>query len=114
MPEYSYICEHCSNTFSLVFSIKDYVEHPICNICGESSVRNYQEDLSSLNMSIKKSDSELKTVGDLAQRNTERMSDDHKAHLYKKHNDYKEIPSQKELPKGMKRIKKPPKTKWPS
>lgn len=114
MPEYSYLCEKCSNTFSLVFSIRDYIEHPKCDDCGSKCIRNYSEDLISLNMSIRKSDSELKTVGDLAQRNSERMSEDQKAHLYKKHNDYKETPSQKELPKGMTRVKKQPKTKWPT
>lgn len=114
MPEYSYICENCSNRFSLFYTIQNYIEHPECSLCGTPSIRDYQEDLTSLNMSVKKADSELKTVGDLAQRNTERMSEDQKAYLYKKHNDYKETPSQKELPKGMTRIKKPAKTKWPT
>jgi hypothetical protein len=112
MPEYSYICEHCSNRFSLFFTIQNYVENPTCSKCNSLTIRDYQEDLSSLNTSVKKSDSELKTVGDLAKRNTERMSEDHKAYLYKKHNDYKETTVQKELPKGMTRIKKPAKTKW--
>jgi hypothetical protein len=63
--------------------------------------------------SIRKSDSELKTIGDLALRNTERMSMDEKSHLYQKHNSYKETQEEaKPLPKGMSRIKKPPKVKW--
>ena len=42
------------------------------------------------------------------------MSDDHKAHLYKKHNEYKAPAQQKELPKGMTRMKKSSqKFQWP-
>jgi hypothetical protein len=71
------------------------------------------EDIKTLNTSIKKSDSELKTLGDLANRNRDRLSQDHKIVLEQKHNDYKEEPSQKELPRGMSRIQKPKvKTKW--
>lgn len=72
----------------------------------------YREDLSTLNGSVRKADSELKTLGDLAMRNTERFSDDHKAHLHAKHNAYKETPSNKPLPKGMTRIKKTKGVKW--
>lgn len=64
-------------------------------------------------MSVKKADSELKTIGDLANRNRDRMSEDERVTLYKKHNDYKDQESQKELPKGMSRIKKSKsKIKW--
>ena len=66
-----------------------------------------------LNSSVKKSDSELKTLGDLANRNRDRMSDDHKIALNKNYNDYKQA-SQKELPTGMTRMKKTSqKTQWP-
>lgn len=57
---------------------------------------------------IKKHDSELKTIGDLANRNNDKFSEDKKASLRNKHNEYKEDTSyQKELPSGMSRIKKP-------
>jgi hypothetical protein len=73
----------------------------------------YTEDALSISASVKKMDSELKTVGDLAKRNTDRMSDDHKAHLRSKHNDYKENQADAPLPKGMSRLQKPKhKTKW--
>jgi hypothetical protein len=42
------------------------------------------------------------------------MSNDEKSALYIKHNEYKEEVSHKELPKGMSRVKKGPKTIWPS
>jgi hypothetical protein len=115
MPSYSYLCTKCKEKFEIVCSIKDYNAQPKCLSCKRSSgvCRLYRDDLLTLNTSIKKSDSELKTIGDLAARNSDRMSDDQKQNLYAKHNDYKETPSQKELPKGMSRVKKPPKPKWP-
>lgn len=114
MPTYTYQCSKCESVFETVCSVKDYKEKVKCPDCSSiKTFRRYVDDLSTLNASVKKSDSELKTIGDLAQRNTDRMSDDHKAHLYNKHNSYKEDTSEKPLPKGMSRIKKPPKTIWP-
>ena len=73
----------------------------------------YNVDVMSQSASVKKSDSELKTIGDLARRNSERMSDDQKISLYQKHNAYKYDESTKELPTGMSRLNKPKKPKWP-
>jgi len=116
MPCYTYCCEKCEAKFELVVPIKDYVDQPKCEHCNSKKThRLYMEDIKTLNTSIKKSDSELKTLGDLANRNRDRLSQDHKISLEQKHNDYKEEPSQKELPKGMSRIQKPKfKTKWTS
>ena len=114
MPCYSYFCEKCNAKFEIVCSIKDYTESADCNLCGSKNThRSYIEDLSTLNMSVKKHSSELKTIGDIANRNRDSLSDDHKAALEYKHNSYKEEKSNKELPKGMSRIDKPKtKTKW--
>jgi len=114
MPTYSYTCNNCSNNFELFFSIREYNECPQCPHCKSASTeRHYINDFATLGMSVKKADSELKTIGDIANRNRDRMSEDEKIALYKKHNDYKETESQKELPKGMSRIKKPKsKIKW--
>lgn len=112
MPEYTYKCEKCRIIFSLVCSIKEYQETHICEKCGTRCCRDYLEDLSTLSASVKLGDNELKTLGHLAQRNTERMSEDQKIDLYRKHNSYKEEVSDRPLPKGMSRIKKPPKIKW--
>lgn len=77
-------------------------------------MRLVAKDAATQNTSVKKSDSELKTIGDLAKRNRDRMSNDHKQHLHEKHNSYKERKIEtKPLPKGMKYIKKPPKPIWP-
>lgn len=114
MPTYSYICDKCSHEFELFFHISDYIEHPKCEKCKKTKTRrSYMKDVTSQHMSVKKADSELKTVGDLANRNRDRMSEEQKTELYRKHNSYKDEQSTKELPKGMSRIKKPKhKTKW--
>jgi hypothetical protein len=70
------------------------------------------QDVATQSTSVRKSDSELKTIGDLANRNRDRLSDDEKITLHKKHNSYKDQESHKELPKGMSRIKKTNKVKW--
>lgn len=115
MPTYTYFCEKCSKDFELFFYIKDYNPNPSCILCNSKKThRLYAADVATQSTSVKKSDSELKTIGDLALRNTERMSDDEKAHLYKKHNAYKEDNAEtKPLPNGMSRINKAPKIKWP-
>lgn len=114
MPTYSYSCNKCYNDFELFFYIKDYREKPKCIHCGsQSTQRLITKDAATLNTSVKKSDSELKTLGDLANRNRDKMSDDQKQHLYNKHNSYKEESPKKQLPKGMTRMKKPgSKIKW--
>lgn len=116
MPNYSYHCANCNNNFELFFFIKDYNSQPKCVHCKSNKThRNYIDDVLTQSSSVKKSDSELKTLGDLAKRNTDRMSVDEKHHLHVKHNSYREkVEDAKPLPKGMSRIKKPPKTIWPS
>lgn len=115
MPAYTFFCEDCNKKYEVVCSIKDYHDKLPCGFCSsnESVYRLYTEDAATLSTSVKKSDSELKTVGDLAKRNTDRMSDDEKQHLKKKHNDYKENKPEAPLPKGMSRLTRPKtKTKW--
>lgn len=112
MPNYTYCCNKCDNKFELFFYIKDYTDHPKCPYCKSlKTSRSYIDDLSSIQGSIIKSDNELKTLGDLANRNRDKMSDDQKNDLYRKHNSYKESVD-KPLPKGMSRVKKPSKIKW--
>lgn len=113
MPVYSYMCEKCGNLFELFFSFSQYNPQPKCTACtSKSTLRRYMEDVGTINTSVKKSDSELKTIGDLANRNRDRMSDDEKRAIYEKHNAYKEKESEKELPTGMTRMKKTNKTQW--
>ena len=113
MPTYSYHCNNCHKDFELFSYIKDYTPSPICINCGvENTYRRYSDDILTQSCSVKKSDNELKTIGDLAARNSDRMSSDEKINLYHKHNNYKENKSDKPLPKGMSRIKKPQKPAW--
>ena len=113
MPEYTYICSSCELKFNIVSSISLYKETASCPGCQfKKAERAYSEDLSSLNMSVKKSDSELKTIGDIANRNRDKLTDDQKLNLHQKHNDYKDGPAPGELPKGISRMKKTPKNKW--
>jgi putative FmdB family regulatory protein len=115
MPTYSYFCEKCNENFELFFYIKNYESNPKCEYCrsAKKTHRLYSKDVLSQSASVKKSDSELKTIGDLANRNRDRMTDDQKQNLYDKHNKYKEETPKKALPKGMTRISKPKvKNKW--
>lgn len=113
MPTYSYYCDKCSSEFELFFYIKDYIEKPNCEYCkSKNTYRLYSKDVLTQAASIKKLDSELKTIGDLANRNRDRMSEDEKNNLQKKHNEYKETQEDKPLPKGMTRMQKGKKIKW--
>jgi putative FmdB family regulatory protein len=113
MPTYSYLCEKCNNSFELFFYIKDYTENPKCSHCNSHKTnRKYLDDVMTQRASVRKSDSELKTLGDLANRNRDRLSSDEKNALENKHNDYKETKEDSPLPKGMKRLNKQKKTKW--
>lgn len=114
MPTYSYYCSKCKKGFELFCTIKDYKEIQPCPKCSsEETYRQYINDVLTQTSTVRKGDSELKTIGDLARRNSDKFSEDEKIHLYQKHNSYKYEDSSKELPKGMTRIKKPPKYKWP-
>lgn len=115
MPTYSYFCESCQSDFELFFYIKDYQERPACEHCQSLTTRRqYVADALTQNTSVKKSDSELKTLGDLANRNRDRLSDDQKTELYMKHNSYKDSEPEKPLPAGMTRMKRGEKTIWPT
>lgn len=114
MPTYSYYCSRCEKDFELFFYIKDYIEKPKCCLCNTNTEvdRLYIKDISTQSASVKKADSELKTLGDLANRNRDKMSNDEKNHLHIKHNSYKEEKPDKPLPKGMSRMSKGKKIKW--
>lgn len=116
MPTYSFFCDTCKEKFELYLSLQQYDKSKkICPSCNKDKKvsRLYSEDLLSLNTSIKKSDSELKTIGDLANRNRDKMSEDHKTHLKERHNNYKDQTPAKELPTGMSRLQRPKqKIKW--
>lgn len=114
MPTYTYRCNSCKSKFELFANFADYDEHPKCEKClSKKTERSYQDDVTNVSCSIKKHSSELKTLGDLANRNRDMLSDDQRMSLHEKHNAYKDKDEPLNLPKGMSRIKKPKtKTKW--
>ena len=113
MPNYTYYCDKCDKSFEIFFYIRDYKDRVKCKECKNSCSRFYQEDILTISGSVKKSDCELKTLGDLANRNRDKMSQDERNALDQKHNAYKDQESNKELPAGMSRIKKTKnKTRW--
>jgi putative FmdB family regulatory protein len=115
MPTYSYNCTKCNHDFELFFYIKDYNSTPNCDSCGsDQTTRRYIADVATQSASVRKCDTELKTVGDLANRNRDRMSEDQLAALNMKHNEYKyDTKELKDLPSGMSRVNKKEKIKWP-
>lgn len=115
MPTYTYYCSECNKQFELFSYIKDYDSTPECPKCKrQDTYRLYDVDIRTQSASVKKGDSELKTLGDLALRNRDKMTEDQRQELYAKHNDYKEDTApKKELPKGMSYMKKQPKPIWP-
>lgn len=114
MPSYTFICRSCSHKFEAFLNFSQYDTYvPKCESCGKTTVdRSYSDDLTTISGGVIKGDSDL-TLGDLANRNRDRMSNDHKEHLYHKHNEYKDPVFKKELPKGMSRLKKQKKIEWP-
>lgn len=112
MPIYSYYCENCDQIFEMFFNYSNYTDKPKCEICGAKNTnRQIALDAATINGSVKKSDSELK-IGDLANRNRDKLSQDEKIHLYNKHNEYKQDQPVSKLPPGMKKLKKTKGVKW--
>lgn len=114
MPEYTYYCSCCKKNFERFSTLQNYTDVVKCSICNNMCGRNYSIDMPTINGSVKLATSEIKTLGHLAQRNTETMSQDQKDDLYRKHNSYKEEVPEKQLPKGMTRLKKQNKVQWTS
>ena len=79
MPTYTYFCQNCNKSFEIFAYIKDYQENAICIYCDKKNTsRSIIDDVATQRSSVKKSDSELKTIGDLANRNRDRLSNDQK------------------------------------
>jgi putative FmdB family regulatory protein len=105
MPTYSYFCFDCEKDFEIFSYISSYKENPNCIFCkNKNTNRLYDKDILTQICSVRKGDTELKTLGDLAQRNRDRMSNDQKKQLKYKHNEYKYKKPDVDLPSGMSRI----------
>ena len=80
----------------------DYKPTITCPKCNLDANRDFIADKAYT--SVKLAQSEIKTIGHLAQRNTEKFSNDYKEHLYRKHNEYRFKEPEKEPPRGMRRL----------
>ncbi len=92
--------------------MKDYTGSAACPKCGETSnSRNLLVDNPST--FVVRGDDQI-TLGELAERNSKRFSPDKKAHLFEKHNEYRNQTEDEDdaLPDGMTKIT-PPKNKTP-
>jgi hypothetical protein len=89
--------------------MSEYDKEERCPLCKKGiGQRDYQSDLPAA--SVKKGDNEI-TLGHLASRNTERMSDDQKESIHVKNHAYMENPPPYKAParktrKGNKRARK--------
>jgi putative FmdB family regulatory protein len=111
MPTYSFKCFEedggCGHSFEIVMGIKDYEDKQKCPICKKIKCvhRDYESD--PINAQVILGDSEIKTVGHLAGRNRDKMSDEEKDLLKKKnttHLEQRRLETNKNLPPGMKRL----------
>lgn len=94
MPQYSYSCPKCNDSFEIYLSLTDYKPQQNCPNCKSLCGRDLCLDCD-ITPNIPK------TVGSLADKNTDKMSADQKAALKEKHYEYRKGP-RPELPEGMK------------
>lgn len=88
MPSYTFRCddEECDAEVELLSTIANYKPLTKCPNCKKETLkRDYETDLPT--GTVVKGNSEI-TVGQLADRNSAKFSEDYKLHLYKKHNSY--------------------------
>ena len=113
MPEYTFICESCSNHTSLVCMISEYADKLKtikCESCGGVLYRDFSEDNIDAFVSVGLSD--CKTIGQYADKQTAKYS---KTQLAEMKEDFKTKKTEggSPLPQGMSRIEKSNETiKW--
>jgi putative FmdB family regulatory protein len=110
MPTYIFKCNDCRTKYEIYSSIAKYDTcNKDCPKCDSSDVHRVYED-ENVCGSVRKGDSEI-TVGQLADRNRERMSEDQKEDLYQKNNAYKDKELIRESYKDEYRYRNPRKLK---
>jgi len=112
MPEYSYSCDPeeggCGYFFTVFQKRSEYKQLKKCPECKKYKlIRDLSEDNISCSVKVSKG---AKTIGHLAELNSNRMSKDQKEKLKKQHNIYRE--EKGELPVKGKRIKKTKTKPW--
>ena len=107
MPEYTFICEKCSDNMSLICTISEYLDKSKtikCESCGGILYRDFFGD--NVNAFVSVGLSDCKTIGQYAEKQTAKYS---KAELQDIKEDFKTKKTQggKTLPQGMNRMEKP-------
>jgi len=107
MPTYTYFCQTCQAYFEKTSYISDYKEQEICPECNtfRDVTRALGYDISTIHRNVVPGDDEIK-LGQLADRNTKRMSRDEKIDKYYEQNKYRYEGPDTALPDGMTRINK--------
>ena len=107
MPTYTYFCQNFQLVFEKFANISDYQDKEICPQCGYSRKvsREFAQDAKTIHTNIITSDNEI-TIGQLASRNTKKMTRDEKIDKYYEHNKYKWEGPELDMPKGMTHINK--------
>ena len=106
MPTYTYLCPKCSIIFELFLCFSDYNEIQVCPECDYTQAkRELGMDIQTIHSNVVAGDDEIK-VGQLADRNTKRLSRDEKIDKYYEQNKYKYEGPDKTLPTGMTRVNK--------
>ncbi len=104
MPEYTFICEKCSTTTSLVCMISEYSNNSKkikCNSCGGAVYRDFSTDNIGGFVSVGLSD--CKTIGQYAEKQTAKYGRQ-KVEDMMKQAKTKKTGGMNKLPKGMTRI----------
>jgi predicted nucleic acid-binding Zn ribbon protein len=95
MPRYMFECERCSSHFEIECRMAEIIElKPKCTECKKSD--KVFRDFSGTHVSVPK------TLGSRADKNSSKMSSDHKHHLTEKHNEYRSKKFEGKLPAGAK------------
>lgn len=84
MPQYTFLCPK-HKSFEIFRTFSEYQEKEKCPSCKHLCSRNYQAD--QVNANIVVGDSDLKTIGHLANRNRDSLSNQAKMDLFIKHHE---------------------------
>jgi hypothetical protein len=107
MPAYTYFCHTCDEYFEVTNLICDYKEQETCPTCEtfKNVTRELGYDISTIHRNVRAGDDDI-TLGQLADRNTKRLSRDEKISKYYDQNKYRWEGEDKSLPDGMTRVNK--------